>query len=209
MESEGGRATLRVTLSQMFWSLQGYRGPRPQGNVCIWSHFEQEVLSHIPSSRKACLIPFAPSLPSSFVSLFSVCFLLGFVPVEEHLESKYQSQLPPQSRLLHSLGVPSLPLNDQLVPPETWATCLPMSLPSEVLSIRSKAAVTAEALTLHCLSVCSSTGCEELLKDVLSVESVGTPPCAPEIPDCVEQVRGGGLRPLLSQEEPGHLLRPT
>ncbi|XP_008819845.2 rab11 family-interacting protein 4 isoform X1 [Nannospalax galili] len=30
-------------------------------------------------------------------------------------------------------------------------------------------------------------GCEELLKDVLSVESAGTLPCAPEIPDCVEQ----------------------
>nr|XP_042138412.1 rab11 family-interacting protein 4 isoform X3 [Peromyscus maniculatus bairdii] len=30
-------------------------------------------------------------------------------------------------------------------------------------------------------------GCEELLKDVLSVESVGTLPCSPEIPDCVEQ----------------------
>ncbi|ELK30001.1 Rab11 family-interacting protein 4 [Myotis davidii] len=30
-------------------------------------------------------------------------------------------------------------------------------------------------------------GCEELLKDVLSMENVGTLPCAPEIPDCVEQ----------------------
>ncbi|XP_059127290.1 rab11 family-interacting protein 4 isoform X3 [Peromyscus eremicus] len=30
-------------------------------------------------------------------------------------------------------------------------------------------------------------GCEELLKDVLSVESAGTLPCSPEIPDCVEQ----------------------
>nr|XP_035943261.1 rab11 family-interacting protein 4 isoform X2 [Halichoerus grypus] len=30
-------------------------------------------------------------------------------------------------------------------------------------------------------------GCEELLKDVLSVESAGTLPCTPEIPDCVEQ----------------------
>ncbi|XP_036125339.1 rab11 family-interacting protein 4 [Molossus molossus] len=30
-------------------------------------------------------------------------------------------------------------------------------------------------------------GCEELLKDVLSMEGVGTLPCAPEIPDCVEQ----------------------
>ncbi|XP_004467684.1 rab11 family-interacting protein 4 isoform X2 [Dasypus novemcinctus] len=30
-------------------------------------------------------------------------------------------------------------------------------------------------------------GCEELLKDVLSVESTGTLPCAPEIPDCMEQ----------------------
>ncbi|KAM6164840.1 rab11 family-interacting protein 4 [Rhynchocyon petersi] len=30
-------------------------------------------------------------------------------------------------------------------------------------------------------------GCEELLKDVMSVESAGTLPCAPEIPDCVEQ----------------------
>lgn len=47
----------------------------------------------------------------------------------------------------------------------------------------------AEAHTTHCLSVCLSTGCEELLKDVLSVESAGTLPCSPEIPDCVEQVR--------------------
>ncbi|XP_019659232.1 rab11 family-interacting protein 4 isoform X2 [Ailuropoda melanoleuca] len=30
-------------------------------------------------------------------------------------------------------------------------------------------------------------GCEELLKDVLSMESAGTLPCTPEIPDCVEQ----------------------
>ncbi|MDT0993974.1 hypothetical protein, partial [Pseudomonas aeruginosa] len=30
-------------------------------------------------------------------------------------------------------------------------------------------------------------GCEELLKDVLSVESAGTLPCSPDIPDCVEQ----------------------
>lgn len=27
------------------------------------------------------------------------------------------------------------------------------------------------------------------------MESVGTLPCAPEIPDCVEQVREGGLGP--------------
>nr|XP_023420774.1 rab11 family-interacting protein 4 isoform X3 [Cavia porcellus] len=30
-------------------------------------------------------------------------------------------------------------------------------------------------------------GCEELLKDVLSMESAGTLPCTPEIPDCVGQ----------------------
>ncbi|XP_055476016.1 rab11 family-interacting protein 4 isoform X3 [Psammomys obesus] len=30
-------------------------------------------------------------------------------------------------------------------------------------------------------------GCEELLKDVLSMESSGTLPCSPDIPDCVEQ----------------------
>lgn len=113
----------------MFWSLEGYRGPQPQGNVCIWSHFEQEVLSYIPSSKKASLIPFAPSLPSSFVSLFSVCSLLRFVLVEEHLESKYRSQLPPQSRLLHSLGVPSLPLNDQLVPWKRGQPAFPWPFP--------------------------------------------------------------------------------
>ncbi|ELK01816.1 Rab11 family-interacting protein 4 [Pteropus alecto] len=40
-----------------------------------------------------------------------------------------------------------------------------------------------------CRGVFAMKGCEELLKDVLSVESVGTLPCAPEIPDCVEQVQ--------------------
>lgn len=29
------------------------------------------------------------------------------------------------------------------------------------------------------------------------MESVGTLPCTPEIPDCVEQVRAGGLGPTL------------
>ncbi|XP_062968767.1 rab11 family-interacting protein 4 isoform X1 [Cynocephalus volans] len=38
-----------------------------------------------------------------------------------------------------------------------------------------------------CRGVFAMKGCEELLKDVLSMESAGTPPCAPEIPDCVEQ----------------------
>ncbi|KAI5192653.1 rab11 family-interacting protein 4 isoform X2 [Manis pentadactyla] len=38
-----------------------------------------------------------------------------------------------------------------------------------------------------CRGVFAMKGCEELLKDVLSVESAGTPPCTPEIPDCVEQ----------------------
>ncbi|XP_033040174.1 rab11 family-interacting protein 4 isoform X1 [Trachypithecus francoisi] len=38
-----------------------------------------------------------------------------------------------------------------------------------------------------CRGVFAMKGCEELLKDVLSVESAGTLPCAPEIPDCVEQ----------------------
>ncbi|XP_042138412.2 rab11 family-interacting protein 4 isoform X2 [Peromyscus maniculatus bairdii] len=38
-----------------------------------------------------------------------------------------------------------------------------------------------------CRGVFAMKGCEELLKDVLSVESVGTLPCSPEIPDCVEQ----------------------
>ncbi|CAK6437957.1 unnamed protein product [Pipistrellus nathusii] len=38
-----------------------------------------------------------------------------------------------------------------------------------------------------CRGVFAMKGCEELLKDVLSMESVGTPPCAPEIPDCAEQ----------------------
>ncbi|XP_006874291.1 PREDICTED: rab11 family-interacting protein 4, partial [Chrysochloris asiatica] len=38
-----------------------------------------------------------------------------------------------------------------------------------------------------CRGVFAMKGCEELLKDVLSVESAGTLPCEPEIPDCVEQ----------------------
>ncbi|XP_052611600.1 rab11 family-interacting protein 4 isoform X2 [Peromyscus californicus insignis] len=38
-----------------------------------------------------------------------------------------------------------------------------------------------------CRGVFAMKGCEELLKDVLSVESAGTLPCSPEIPDCVEQ----------------------
>ncbi|XP_077021377.1 rab11 family-interacting protein 4 isoform X5 [Tamandua tetradactyla] len=38
-----------------------------------------------------------------------------------------------------------------------------------------------------CRGVFAMKGCEELLKDVLSVESAGTLPCAPEIPDCMEQ----------------------
>ncbi|XP_006764129.1 PREDICTED: rab11 family-interacting protein 4 [Myotis davidii] len=38
-----------------------------------------------------------------------------------------------------------------------------------------------------CRGVFAMKGCEELLKDVLSMENVGTLPCAPEIPDCVEQ----------------------
>lgn len=38
-----------------------------------------------------------------------------------------------------------------------------------------------------CRGVFAMKGCEELLKDVLSVESAGTLPCALEIPDCVEQ----------------------
>ncbi|XP_006533466.1 rab11 family-interacting protein 4 isoform X1 [Mus musculus] len=38
-----------------------------------------------------------------------------------------------------------------------------------------------------CRGVFAMKGCEELLKDVLSVESAGTLPCSPDIPDCVEQ----------------------
>uniref|UniRef100_A0A7N5KGS3 RAB11 family interacting protein 4 n=2 Tax=Ailuropoda melanoleuca TaxID=9646 RepID=A0A7N5KGS3_AILME len=38
-----------------------------------------------------------------------------------------------------------------------------------------------------CRGVFAMKGCEELLKDVLSMESAGTLPCTPEIPDCVEQ----------------------
>ncbi|XP_005327855.2 rab11 family-interacting protein 4 isoform X1 [Ictidomys tridecemlineatus] len=38
-----------------------------------------------------------------------------------------------------------------------------------------------------CRGVFAMKGCEELLKDVLSLESAGTLPCASEIPDCVEQ----------------------
>uniref|UniRef100_A0A8C5L1M8 Rab11 family-interacting protein 4 n=3 Tax=Jaculus jaculus TaxID=51337 RepID=A0A8C5L1M8_JACJA len=38
-----------------------------------------------------------------------------------------------------------------------------------------------------CRGVFAMKGCEELLKDVLSVEHAGTPPCAPEIPNCMEQ----------------------
>ncbi|XP_004399681.1 PREDICTED: rab11 family-interacting protein 4 isoform X1 [Odobenus rosmarus divergens] len=38
-----------------------------------------------------------------------------------------------------------------------------------------------------CRGVFAMKGCEELLKDVLSVESAGTLPCTPEIPDWVEQ----------------------
>ncbi|KAM6175370.1 rab11 family-interacting protein 4 isoform 1-T1 [Erethizon dorsatum] len=38
-----------------------------------------------------------------------------------------------------------------------------------------------------CRGVFAMKGCEELLKDVLSMESAGTLPCAPEIPDCMGQ----------------------
>ncbi|KAM5272800.1 rab11 family-interacting protein 4 isoform 1-T1 [Ctenodactylus gundi] len=38
-----------------------------------------------------------------------------------------------------------------------------------------------------CRGVFAMKGCEELLRDVLSVEGTGTLPCAPEIPDCEEQ----------------------
>ncbi|XP_060502707.1 rab11 family-interacting protein 4 isoform X1 [Panthera onca] len=38
-----------------------------------------------------------------------------------------------------------------------------------------------------CRGVFAMKGCEELLRDVLSVESAGTLPCTPEIPDCAEQ----------------------
>ncbi|GAB1296541.1 Rab11 family-interacting protein 4 [Apodemus speciosus] len=38
-----------------------------------------------------------------------------------------------------------------------------------------------------CRGVFAMKGCEELLKDVLSVESAGTLPCSPDISDCVEQ----------------------
>ncbi|XP_031207202.1 rab11 family-interacting protein 4 isoform X2 [Mastomys coucha] len=38
-----------------------------------------------------------------------------------------------------------------------------------------------------CRGVFAMKGCEELLKDVLSVESAGTLPCSPDITDCVEQ----------------------
>uniref|UniRef100_A0A452UII6 RAB11 family interacting protein 4 n=1 Tax=Ursus maritimus TaxID=29073 RepID=A0A452UII6_URSMA len=38
-----------------------------------------------------------------------------------------------------------------------------------------------------CRGVFAMKGCEELLKDVLSMESAGTLPCTPEIPDCLEQ----------------------
>ncbi|XP_032701210.1 rab11 family-interacting protein 4 isoform X1 [Lontra canadensis] len=38
-----------------------------------------------------------------------------------------------------------------------------------------------------CRGVFAMKGCEELLKDVLSVESAGSLPCTPEISDCVEQ----------------------
>lgn len=61
-----------------------------------------------------------------------------------------------------------------------------------------------EAQTPHCLSVCLFTGCEELLKDVLSVESAGTLPCSPDITDCVEQVRAAASAPA-SLHYPLHL----
>ncbi|XP_021486643.2 rab11 family-interacting protein 4 isoform X1 [Meriones unguiculatus] len=38
-----------------------------------------------------------------------------------------------------------------------------------------------------CRGVFAMKGCEELLKDVLSMESAGTLPCSPDIPDCGEQ----------------------
>jgi hypothetical protein len=77
---------------------------------------------------------------------------------------------------------------------------LPPSHPSlQGPNVKSRAAMQAEALTPHfCVSVHLSTGCEELLKDVLSMESAGTLPCAPEIPDCMEQVRCGTLEPPCS-----------
>jgi hypothetical protein len=58
-----------------------------------------------------------------------------------------------------------------------------------------RTALWTEAQTTHCPFICLSTGCEELLKDVLSVESAGTLPCSPDIPDCVEQVRAPASAP--------------
>lgn len=93
----------------------------------------QGVLSYTPSSRKVFLTPFAPSLPSTFGSLFSVCSLLGLVPVEEHLESKDLSQLLRSAlgRLVYSLGVPSLPLNDQLVSRKLRPSSSPWPFPPQ------------------------------------------------------------------------------
>uniref|UniRef100_A0A8C3W7X0 Rab11 family-interacting protein 4 n=1 Tax=Catagonus wagneri TaxID=51154 RepID=A0A8C3W7X0_9CETA len=51
-----------------------------------------------------------------------------------------------------------------------------------------------------CRGVFAMKGCEELLKDVLSVESAGTLPYAPEIPDCVEQ-GGEVLDPTIADGE--------
>ncbi|KAJ8783895.1 hypothetical protein J1605_008938, partial [Eschrichtius robustus] len=49
-----------------------------------------------------------------------------------------------------------------------------------------------------CRGVFAMKGCEELLKDVLAVESAGTLPCALEIPDCVEQLGVQQSNPLLT-----------
>lgn len=86
-----------------------------------------------PFLQEGLLTPFAPSLPSTFGSLFSVCSLLGLVPVEEHLESKDLSQLLRSAlgRLVYSLGVPSLPLNDQLVSRKLRPSSSPWPFPPQ------------------------------------------------------------------------------
>lgn len=111
------------------------------------------------------------------------------------------------------------------VPSPTWAfewrPGAPASLqpsPPKAHSSEAKLPGQAEVLTLHCPSVRLPAGCEELLKDVLSVESAGTLPYAPEIPDCVEQVSwaaaaveelGPGLGGGAPRKGRGHLPCPA
>ncbi|KAK2490944.1 hypothetical protein MC885_004278 [Smutsia gigantea] len=91
----------------------------------------------------------------------------------------WEPSLPPLAPSPPAMPIPTTPFQPNAVQVEKLVKYLD---PNDLGRINFKD---------FCRGVFAMKGCEELLKDVLSVESAGTPPCAPEIPDCVEQVRGG------------------